>query len=217
MLRRKTLLISLLTVFVVAGVATGMAGCQAKKKPRAEPVTEGLDGGTLLFSDTFDRQELGPDWLTRSGRWEIKDGWLHVREGDKNEGAWLNRPLPERVRVEFDARSLSDDGDIKFEIFNTEQRHQTGYIAILGGWKNSVSIIARLDEHGEDRLEADARVVKGKVHRFTAVRTDRTLRWFVDGNLVLQYVDSNPIRGPHFGFNNWVTDVYFDNLKVFEL
>lgn len=67
MLRRKTLLISLLTVFVVAGVATGMAGCQAKKKPRAEPVTEGLDGGTLLFSDTFDRQELGPDWLTRSG------------------------------------------------------------------------------------------------------------------------------------------------------
>jgi len=176
-----------------------------------------LTGGTLVFSDDFARNEVGPEWVARSGRWEIVDGWLHIRGGDKNEGAWLKRPLPERVRVEFDARSLSDDGDIKFEIFNSEQSHQTGYIVILGGWHNTTSIIARLNEHGTDRLESEAKVVKGKVHHFTAVRTGRTLRWFVDGTLILQFADDDPLRGTFFGFNNWATDVYYDNLQIFEL
>jgi len=196
-------------------VALASGGCKAKKKATAA-VTEGLTGGVLVYSDDFQRDKLGPDWLSRSGRWEVKDGWLHCR-GDRNEGAWLNVPLPERVRVEFDARSESDDGDLKFEIFATEQRHQTGYIVIMGGWKNTLSIIARLNEHGEDRMEADASVEKGRVYHMTAVRTDGALRWFVDGRLVLQYADEEPVRGAYFGFNDWNADVWFDNLKVSKL
>jgi hypothetical protein len=205
MMMTRSLLLLVCVAFLVS--------CSSQPAPKPD---RGLIGGTLVFSDDFEREEIGDDWLQRSGKWRIVDGALHV-QGDRNEGIWLSKNLPDRVRVEFDARSESKDGDLKFEIFNTESRHQTGYIAILGGWNNSVSIIARLDEHGEDRKEADASVEIGKVHHFMAIRNDDTLRWYVDGQFVLQYKDPKPIRGSIFGFNNWASKVYFDNLKIYEL
>ncbi len=206
-----------LVAFVAAvSLAVALVACTSGKKKSVSKVDDGLTGGTLVFSDDFEREAIGDDWLQRSGKWRLVDGTLHV-QGDKNDGIWLNRPLPERVRIEFDARSESPDGDLKFEIFCTEQRHQTGYIAVLGGWQNSISIIARLDEHGEDRKEADAQVDVGKVHRFVVVRTDDTLRWFVDGQFVLQYKDPAPIRGAYFGFNNWASSAFYDNLAIYQL
>ena len=212
---RTRLLCCAMALFLAVGLAPGCDG-KSKKKKRAQASTEGLTGGVLVFSDDFERPELGADWLARSGRWKIRDGRLNI-SNDRNEGAWLNQPLPDRVRVEFDAIANSDEGDLKFEIFATEQRHQTGYIVILGGWRNSVSIIARLNEHGEDRLEADARAVRGTVHRIAAVRTDNSLRWYVDGNLVLKFDDEEPIRGSYFAFNDWAADVSFDNLRIYKL
>jgi hypothetical protein len=203
-------------------VAAGVSGdgCKSSRKERRAAVeaarVEGLTGGVEVFSDDFNRADLGDRWTRRSPGWDLRDGWLHVR-GDKNEGLWLNERLPDRVRVEFDAKAATDEGDLKFEIFNTEQRHQTGYIVIFGGWHNSVSIIARLNEHGEDRQEAPEVPARGRVYRFAAVRTDGTLRWFVDGKLVLEFADEAPIRGSFFGFNNWNAEAFFDNLKVFRL
>lgn len=202
------------TAFAVAGYfLLTTTGCTPAPKKH---ISDGLTGGTLVFSDDFERQDIGTNWLNKSGKWQMKDGWLHV-QGDENAGVWLNSPLPDRTRVEFDAKSLSSDGDLKFEIFARAKEHQTGYIAILGGWKNKISIIARLNEHGEDRLESDANVTIGKVHHFTAVRTDNVLKWYVDGNLILQFPDKDPIDGVYFAFNNWASDAWYDNLKIFEL
>ena len=204
---------ALLLAIAVAVASTPACG---KKRKKSGANNDGLTGGVLVFSDDFQRQAIGDQYLTRSSKWTLSDGWLHI-QGDRNEGLWLTVPLPERVRVEFDARSMTTEGDIKCEIFNTEPRHQTGYIAILGGWRNAVSVLARLDEHGEDRMETDAKVDIGKVHHFALVRTEGSLRWYVDGKLILAYPDEEPVRGPYFGFNNWNSDLYFDNLAVYRL
>lgn len=215
---REFRLVSLVgTAALALLLVVGLSACgSGKKKVAPRKADEGLTGGTLVFSDDFERETLGDDWTQRSGKWRIVEGALHV-QGDRNEGAWLNRPLPERVRIEFDARSESADGDLKFEVFCTEPRHETGYIVILGGWNNTVSIIARRDEHGEDRKESDAQATRGKVHRFVAVRTDDTLRWYVDGRFVLQYKDPDPVRGIFFGFNNWASMAFYDNLAIYQL
>ena len=54
---------------------------------------------------------------------------------------------------------MSPEGDIKVEIFGDGTDHASGYVLIHGGWNNSLSIIARLDEHGASlqSLEAEAR------------------------------------------------------------
>lgn len=205
------------TLWVALILADGLVGCARKDRKHPGPrMPDGWTGGVLVFSDDFERTDLGESWLQRSGRWRIVEGRVRG-QGDRNEGLWLQVPLPERVRVEFDAIARTDEGDLKCEIFATEPRHQAGYIAILGGWRNSLSVLARLDEHGEDRLESPRKAVPGKVHRFVLLRTGSTLSWFVDGEPVLSFADESPLTGRYFGFNDWMAEVEFDNLAIYAL
>lgn len=190
------------------------------------------EGGRLVYEDTFDRPAIGadyrqsePDLGWKAGTWKLEDGRL-VAADIHNAALWLQTPLPEQVRIELDARAHSDDGDVKVEVFGDGRTHQSGYILIFGGWKNTINAIARQDEHGEDRKE-DNRCAprKGRRmcvepdvdYRWTIERTDGELRWYLDDRLFLTYDDAHPIRGRHFGFNNWEAPVSFDNLRIYDL
>lgn len=179
---------------------------------------------------------LGPNWTQiKTNAWRIENGRLCVQNAH-NHGVWLNKTLPVNARIEFDAIAQTDDGDLKTEVWGDGQSAATGtsytnatsYLAVLGGWKNSIHAIARLNEHGTDRKEIrvdkesdDPRqraVVKGQVYHFKVERTDgKTVRWSVDGLEYLTFLDAQPLVGQghdHFGFNEWEAKVCFDNVKV---
>lgn len=172
---------------------------------------------TVPFSDDFERAELGEHWFSTGGHWRIVDGWLYS-PGVKNNPLWLQAKLPADVVVEFDVRAESIDGDAKFEIFGNGRDHASGYVGIFGGWKNSVSVLARLNEHGRDRKEIRTKKVEiGRTYRFKIERAGDTLSWHVDGEPFLSWKDDAPLKGPgndRLGFSTWATDVYFDNLTV---
>lgn len=183
------------------------------------------DDGELVFSDDFERTELGESWERGTGeggggKWVIRDGRVHG-QNIKNDPLWYVQPLPRKVRVEFDAKSLSKEGDLKVEIFGDGENHASGYILIYGGWKNTLDTIARLDEHGDDRkTRASRKVEPNKVYRFAIERRDNTIKWFVDGTQFMEYPDSEPLQGQkhaYFAFNDWTAPVSFDNFKVYRL
>jgi hypothetical protein len=179
---------------------------------------------------------LGPNWtVTRGGNWRIEDGKL-CGQNSRNHGVWLNKVLPVNARIEFDAISYSPEGDLKCEVWgdgasaatSVSYTNATSYLAILGGWKNTLHVLARIDEHGADRKEIrvdktsdDPRqrpVVPGQTYHFKIERTDgKTVRFFVDGLEYAAYADPNPLMGvghDHFGFNEWQVKVCFDNVKI---
>jgi hypothetical protein len=187
------------------------------------------------FEDGFDRGSLGADWRTFGGGWRVQDGKLCGQKAH-NRGIWLTRRLPTNARIEFEAQSASTDGDLKIELWGDGVSGATGqsytnatsYLAIFGGWKNTLHVLARLDEHGADRLELklapdedDPRarpVSPGQVYRFKIERTDgRTVGFWVDDVLIHRLVDPEPLTGhghDHFGFNDWEALVCFDHLRV---
>jgi len=187
------------------------------------------------FSDSFDRQDLGQGWRPLSPVWRITGGEL-CGQGARNRGVWLRRKLPVNARIEVDARSDSPDGDIKLEVWGDGRSGATGasysnatsYILIFGGWKNSKHVLARLDEHGSDRREldldpsaADLRVrpvAQGQTYHFKIERTGgSTISWWVDGRLLFELEDDEPLAGPdhdHLAFNSWTVPVCFDNLRI---
>ncbi len=169
------------------------------------------------FQDNFDRADIGPNYWTTGGHWRIENGAVHS-PGVKNNPLWLKAALPSDVAVEFDVRGESPDGDIKCEIFGNGYDHASGYVIVFGGWSNSVSVIARLDEHGKDRKESRAfKVEKGKTYHFRIERKGTVLRWLLDGQLAMEWDDPSPLRGrghDRFGFSTWESDVFFDNLKI---
>lgn len=187
------------------------------------------------FEDRFDRAELGSDWNALSPAWRIVDGRLCAK-GARNRGAWLMRRLPPDARIEIDAIAQSADGDLKLELWGdgksgatkASYSDATSYVLILGGWKNSKHVLARLDEHGDDRLQLDvepgsdderARPIEiGQTYHLIIERTDgKTVKVHVQGLPYFDLVDPAPLVGEgheHLGLNEWEAPVCFDNLRV---
>jgi hypothetical protein len=208
-----------------AGSAAASAGSAPSSVATATPPLPGAD--------------LGPDWLaTQAGVWRIEGGRL-CGEHAHNHGVWLKRVLPINARIEFDAATMSADGDLKAEYWGDGRSfatalsytNATSYLTIFGGWHNKFHVLARLNEHGNDRKEItvtadtdDPRekpVVTGQHYHFKVERSDgRTVKWWVDGNEMLTWTDERPLEGQghdHFGFNDWDVKVCFDNVKVVPL
>jgi hypothetical protein len=199
----------------------------------------GMDGGLARFvrPEAGAPSNLGPDWLPSrgGGTWRVEKGRL-CGVMNHNHGIWLNRTLPVNAKIEYDAEGFSDDGDLKSEAWGdgksyargTSYTDATSYLCIFGGWHNTLHVIARLNEHGEDRkvlpvdkTSDDLRqrpAEKGQVYHFRVERTDgKTVRFFVDNQEVLKWADAAPLMGQghdHFAFNEWEAKVCFDNVKV---
>lgn len=233
------------------------ASVQSAVRPMAMPAAVAADLLKSPFEDDFEHGvparaaplgdaavagglEPGPDWVaTAPSIWHIENGQL-CGEHARNHGIWLKRTLPLNARIEFDAVGQSKDGDLKAEYWGDGRSYATtlsytnatSYLTIFGGWHNTFHVLARVNEHGNDRKEIavvdlnsdDVRerpVVAGQVYRFKVERNDgRTVRWWIDGNEMLTYNDTAPLAGAghdHFGFNDWDVKVCFDNVHVVPL
>ena len=212
---------------------------------RAVPPPFAADLLKTPFEDSFDRAasadagDPGPDWVaTAPNLWRIEGGRL-CGEHAHNHGIWLKRSLPTNAHIEFDAISDSADGDLKAEYWGDGRSYATAlsytnatsYLTIFGGWHNKFHVLARINEHGNDRKEItvdpqsdDPRekpVVAGQIYHFKVERADgRTIRWWINGTEMLSFQDSAPLAGPghdHFGFNDWEVKACFDNVRVVPL
>lgn len=226
------------SVALVACIPEGPATPPAPVAPPPQAPSTTVEAASVLaepFRDTFDRAALGPDWNALSAAWTIKDGRL-CGQGARNQPAWLKRKLPVNARIEFDGTALSTDGDLKVEAWGdgksgasgTTYSDATSYLIIFGGWKNSKHVLARLDEHGSDRLSIDVepgsdderarKVEPGQPYHFIIERRGgNTVRWGVNGAVYFELVDEAPLAGPgheNFGFNDWEAPVCFDNLTI---
>lgn len=200
---------------VVVGGALTLVACT----PQGDP-SVAADG----FRDDFDRDELGELWHNTGAGWRIVEGQLNIRNA-RNRPLWLRRVLPRDVRIELDARSESPEGDIKVEVFGdgtskavSDSYTATSYVIIFGGWHNSTNAIARMDEHGSDRVVGQQLAVEpGRTYHIKIERQGGQIAYWVDGRQLVTMDDADPLYGPghdHFGFNDWQADVWFDNLVI---
>jgi len=177
------------------------------------------------FHDGFDRAALGLEWTDTGGSYRVVGGEVVVARA-YNHPLWLRPRLPRDAEITFDVWSQSPDGDIKVELWGDGESAAsdkgaytaTGYVLIFGGWKNRLTVLARMDEHGADRkARSDMKVVPGKKYRWRVVRKGSRLSWWIDGQAVFEMDDVDPLEGPgheHFGLNDWEVELHFDNLRI---
>ncbi|HEX4455515.1 MAG TPA: hypothetical protein VH143_31865 [Kofleriaceae bacterium] len=182
---------------------------------------------TAAFTDLFERPELGELYFASGSGYGVHAGAVSAH-GAHNHPLWLRRRLPENFRIELDCWSTEARGDIKVEIdgdghsFDPDggRYTATGYEVVFGGWYNSKSIIARLDEHGKDVVErTQPKVNPNQRYHWKIERRGDKLTWWIDDMATpfLVYDDPQPLTGDDhgfFAFNNWETDTWFDNLVI---
>jgi len=206
---------------LLAATATACACSKDKDEgPEPPPIT-------AAWSDDFERSEIGSDWRATSGAYQLVNGALNA-QGALNHPLWLRRKLPRDASIEIDVWSTSPDGDIKVELYGDGRSFDpdqgaytaTAYVAVMGGWKNSKSQIARLDEHGKNLAKRPGRAVEpNKRYHWKLVRRAGRLDWFVDDMATpfLSFDDPSPLEGAgheYFAIDNWQTDTWFDNLRI---
>lgn len=196
-----------------------LAACKVREQP---PISERWD---YAFDDG-----LGELFYATGDGYRVEHGALSAR-GAHNHPLWLRKRLPRDVRIELDAWSNEPRGDIKIELFGDGHSYDpdggrytgTGYELIFGGWYNTRSVIARLDEHGNDLVQRTEPKVVAKQHYHWRIERQRnTLTWFIDDMTApfLRYEDPRPLEGAgheYLGVNNWEADTWFDNLVIVPL
>jgi hypothetical protein len=201
-----------------------LAACTCEKLPEGPATRPPI---TAPFSDDFERAELGPDWFaTAPESFRIENGAVIARVGH-NHPLWLRRAIPRDATIEFDCWSESDDGDLKVEVwgdgrsFATDlygQYTSTAYNFVFGGWRNQISTLARMHEHGADRQTRNVpRVEKGRHYHWTITRSGIHVTWLIDGQPFLAFDDAQPLEGAghsFFAFTDWEAELHFDNLKI---
>lgn len=207
---------------------TGFSAEAAPAPPPALAAPASTASSADGFSDGFDRPTLGDDYSGLAVQQaQLVDGHLRLSMMH-NRPLWLKRPLPDNARIDFKARSLSPDGDLKIEAwgdgvsgYSGDLRlayTATGYVFILGGWRNTISALAKQHEHTPDRKErSDFHLEPGRWYQWTIEKRGNTVRWFIDGQPFLAREDAESLQGPghdHLGFSGWETTVEFDDLKV---
>src|SRR5688572_23992540 len=88
----------------------------------AEPVRAPADGASTQklpvlsqpFSDGFERDSIGDDYLATGNQYRVERGRLCVK-GARNHPLWLRHRLPLNARIEVEAETSGKDGDIKLE------------------------------------------------------------------------------------------------------
>jgi hypothetical protein len=201
-----------------------------------------VSAGMPYRDDFTDPATVEQHFWSTGGHWRTVNGEL-LSPGVKNNPLWLKAKLPQNVAVEFDARSMSPEGDLKVEIFGDGSDHASGYVLIHGGWNNTMSVIARLDEHGAPlsqlmseakgqdlvksgvfkkdtrmRVEGTHQPVQiGRSYHWRIERRDSVISWYLDGQKYLEFNDPIPLVGEEhnrFGFSSWEAQLYFDNLSI---
>ena len=154
------------------------------------------------------------------GSWRIEGGVLRSLGEENRYPLWLQRKLPDSFEIEFEmmGRDLPDG---KLEFCGDGVRHESGYINILGGWGNTLAIIAKEDEHETGRTRKSGKWKVGQWYHWRVRRSlhagSGLIEWFLDGKPFLQRTDKKPLRGPghdRLAFNNWKTDLSIRNIRV---
>jgi hypothetical protein len=197
-------------------VVLALVSCKVREQP---PIT-------AAWSTDF-AAGLGESFYATGDGYRVVDGALSAR-GAHNHPLWLRKRLPRDIRIDVDVWSTEARGDIKMEIFGDGHSYDpdggrytaTGYEVIFGGWFNSKSIIARLDEHGSDMVQrVEPKVIANRHYHWRIERQKSTITWYVDDLTTpfLRYEDPRPLEGAgheYLAINNWETDTWFDNLAI---
>lgn len=220
-------------VALVAAALVASASCVPEGK--RTPVRKDKEAPVPVFTDDFERSSLGSEWFATSEAWKIENGRVCATDA-RNHPLWLKRKIPVNARVEVEAVALSPEGDLKIEVWGdgrsfaegTSYSDATSYLFVFGGWKNTLHVLARLDEHDGERLEIpivagsedeQAQPAQpGQTYRLSVERKNgATVTFAVNGARYFEYTDEQPLAGTnhdHFAFNAWSAPVCFDNLTI---
>lgn len=179
---------------------------------------------TLVRAYDFEGSALPPDAVVTEGEWEVRDGRLWAVGGSKDRTLLLGAALAPPVRIEFECTNWEDPvertlGDITLHL-NAEpglSAFAKGYSLTTGSYYNNCSTFYR---EGKALVHTEYSPVRSGVrHKVRAEIEGGNLRYWLDGHMVLQAWDPEPLReweGRCLGLRTWNTRMAVEKIRIYQ-
>ncbi len=190
-------------------------------------------GWRLVFSDDFNRKELGKDWKIVNGKWIVNNGYLRGGGTLMCTRNFFIGKEPVAVRLEFEAASdvqpiLSFKNRPKFKVVvsdidafmnalplsSGQSPLSSGYFFQFGGYNNEKNQIRKKGISIAVDKKLDNLIVNDQRHKVVVENDRGALRLLVDGKLILKYQDKHPILDPQ---HNRLGFYFFTAAKLFKV
>lgn len=182
-----------------------------------------LEEMEILYNRPFTKGSLDQDFEVKAGKWYVEDGWL-IGENRTNFAAMTVSKADYfgPVMMEFDAQTIlpcTHDINVMWHgSWNNETNtRDVAYVAGLQGWWDGKVGFERSPEYtfnvGTQLLDFEP----GKVYHMAVGDINGHIFVVVDGELVLEITDPNPIDGYKYGkigFEAYCSKLKFKNLCV---
>ncbi|MEW6364875.1 MAG: tetratricopeptide repeat protein [Acidobacteriota bacterium] len=145
----------------------------------------------LEFSDDFERQDPGPNFLPISGTWNINFGGLRG-SGSGFVSIDLVREFPEDVRIDFDASIAPFSGKKEIALFlrNGHDAQPSGYCLSIGADQE----VAEIDRNNlEIKLDRCPSLQGDRSYHASVVRSGSELQVALDRRVQIRCLDPIPL------------------------
>ncbi len=169
-----------------------------------------------------DAAKGGTSWDAAEPRCGVKNGELNI-EGGTPQVLLLKEPVVGDLAIEFDCHQesefLNDASCFLAAVRDLPPQlvSHSGYAFKYGGYDNKRITLERTQSKLWSRFCTP--VERGKRYRIRAERDSGHLRLLVNGELVFDVLDENPLYGSGrdaVGLYGWKSDTWYDNVKVYK-
>jgi len=229
--------LALLSCFLVISGCLSIESEEATESRKAPgPASAEEAGWKLAFSDDFDRDELGEDWVVVDGKWTVQNGYLRGSGTLIAAKGFPGEYPPGFQRLEFEA--VTDVQPIIF--FKNKPKPKvvvsdlssfihaqppgegtsplnTGYFFQFGGMNNTRNQLRKAGASVLVDADPQKLITTDQVHRIVVENDKGRLRMFADGELLLEHSEKMSIMGPEhnrIGFY-FYTAAKVSNVKVY--
>ncbi|MCL2420964.1 MAG: hypothetical protein FWD03_03825 [Defluviitaleaceae bacterium] len=186
-----------------------------------------LDNSKVVFQDNFSDTDIAKNWEIGRGHWHVNNGWLEGKHLESSGGLIYSRQSFDcNVLMDFEARTVPPSShDLNFTWCADGWDKATddvgvGYIAGLGGWYENKTGIERAPEFKLCSLTHAFQLEAGRTYRIQTGSIDGHCFIFVDGKIVIEVFDPDPIDTSKYGrlgFGVYASHVQFRDLKVYDV
>ena len=178
-----------------------------------------LDKSKILFGVPFNDESFEKHYDICKDKWTLEGDWL----AGMDYGIILTKEdFYGDVLIEFESRTVPPSTHDIIFVLNAawdsiNNRHKTGYIGALEGWYEGKAGIEKAPEEIPIALTPLFDFNPGQIYHIQAGNIQGHLFIFVDGKLIIEAIDHNPIDSEKFGkvgFDAYDSHVQYRNLKI---